>query len=466
MISVTIVFEPVAVPSAVAGAEGASEPGSARDCTYSSAPGAARVATLGRVKADSALLVPVAAQLDDITCIGAEADPADAGLAAAEIASIWESVRDWYRLGGTPAIQVCLRRNGKVVLNRAIGHGWGNAPGDGPDAERIPVTTESPFCGFSTAKGVSAAVMFLLIEQGAFGYDDPVSDYIPEFGANGKAAITIGQVLAHTAGVPFVTPPFRGHEMTFDEELALRGLAALKPSYPPGRFRVYHALTSGLIQRLLVQRATGKRIRDHLAERILDPLGFRWTNLGVRPDDVDAVVPSVKTGPPPSRLAAFVAGKALGGGFAKDAVNRESNQAFLTAELPSGNLVTTAAELARFYEILARGGELDGVRVMRPDTVREMVRPAPRVPGVAGRVSRGGYELGGRRSKFGADTTAHFGRSGFTTQYGWADPERGLAGGILTSGKSSIDGNRPWQLVAQISAACPPLSPAQRVFDL
>src|SRR5690606_15853656 len=119
--------------------------------------------------------------------------------------------------------------------------------------------------------------------------------------------------------VPFVTPPFRGHEMTFDEDLALRGLAALKPSYPPGRFRVYHALTSGLIQRLLVQRATGKRIRDHLSERILDPLGFRWTNLGVRPEDVDLVVPSVKTGPPPSRLSAFVAGKALGGGFAKDA---------------------------------------------------------------------------------------------------------------------------------------------------
>lgn len=429
-------------------------------------PRAPRVATLGRVKADSALLVPVAAELDDITCLGPEADPADAGVDAAAIAALWESVRDWYRLGSTPAIQLCLRRNGKVVLNRAIGHGWGNAPGDGPEAERIPVTTDSPFCGFSTAKGVSAAVMFALIERGAFGFDDRVSDYIPEFAANGKAAITIGQVLAHTAGVPFVTPPYRGHDMVFDEELCLRGLVDLKLSYPPGRFRVYHALTSGLIQRLLVQRATGERLRDHLAELVLDPLGFRWTNLGVRPEDVDAVVPSVKTGPPPSRFASFIAGKALGGGFAKDAVNRESNRSFLTAELPSGNLVTTAAELARFYEILARGGELDGVRIMRPDTVREMVRPAPRVPGIAGRVSRGGYELGGRRSKFGRDTTAHFGRSGFTTQYGWADPARGLAGAILTSGKSSLDGNRPWQLVARISAACPPLPPAQRVFDL
>ncbi len=417
------------------------------------------MATLGRVKADTALLVPVTADLDDITAVGPEDDTPDT-------APIWESVREWYRLGSTPAIQICLRRNGRVVLNRAIGHGWGNAPGDGPEVERIPVTTQTPFCGFSTAKGVSAAVMFMLIEEGAFGFDDPVGDYIPEFAANGKGAITIGQVLTHTAGVPFVTPPYRGHELVFDEELCLRFLADAKPSYPAGRFRVYHALTSGLIQRLLVQRATGKRIRDHLAERVLEPLGFRWTNLGVRPEDVDAVVPSVKTGPPPSWAAAFIAGKALGGGFAKDAVNRESNRAFLTAELPSGNLVTTAAELSRFYEILARGGELDGVRFLRPETVREAVRPAPRVPGIAGRVSRAGYELGGHRSKFGRDTAAHFGRSGFTTQYGWADPARGLSGAILTNGKSSLDGKRPWQLVAQISAAFPPLDPAERVFDL
>ena len=240
--------------------------------------------------------------------------PGTAGRPGRRSRAIWESVRAWYRMGSTPAIQVCLRRNGRVVLNRAIGHGWGNAPGDGPDAERIPVTTETPFCGFSTAKGVSAAVMFMLIEQGAFGFDDPVSDYIPEFAANGKGAVTIGHVLTHTAGVPFVTRPYRGHEMVFDEDLCLRGLVDLKPSYPAGRFRVYHALTSGLIQRLLVQRATGKRLRDHLAERVLEPLGFRWTNLGVAPEDVDAVVPSVKTGPPPSKLASFLAGRALGGG--------------------------------------------------------------------------------------------------------------------------------------------------------
>jgi CubicO group peptidase (beta-lactamase class C family) len=138
----------------------------------------------------------------------------------------------------------------------------------------------------------------------------------------------------------------------------------------------------------------------------------------------------------------------------------------LTAELPSGNLVTTAYELSRFYEILTRGGELDGVRILEPDTLRQAVRPADRMPGLAGAVSRAGFELGGRRSKFGRNTESHFGRSGLTTQYGWADPARGLSGAILTSGKATTDTKRPWQLCARISATIARLDPADRVFDL
>ncbi|WP_378734340.1 serine hydrolase [Nocardia brasiliensis] len=405
-------------------------------------------------------LVAVAEDLDSVTTVGDEDDPAAAGLARGEVEALWESVRAWYRMGTTPAIQVCLRRNGKIVLNRSIGHGWGNAPGDGVDAVKVPATPETPFCGFSTAKGVSAALMFMLIEQGAFRLDDPVCKYIPEFATNGKDRITIGHVLSHSAGVPFVTPPYKGFELVVDEELAARGLADLVPSWPPGRFRIYHAMTSGLIQRLLVQRATGKRMREHLAEQVLEPLGFRWNNFGVRPEDVDKVVAGVKTGPGPSRISKYLARKALGGGLG-GAVSESATRAFLTAELPSGNLVTTAYELSRFYEILTRGGELDGVRIMRPSTLREAIQPADRIPGLAGRVSRAGFELGGRRSKFGRNTRSHFGRSGLTTQYGWADPSRALSGAILTSGKATTDTDRPWHLVAQVSNTVDRLAPSE-----
>ncbi|MFC6010684.1 serine hydrolase [Nocardia lasii] len=413
----------------------------------------------------SALLAPlvtVTEDLDAVTTVGHEDEPADAGTTRAEVEAIWASVRGWYALGTTPAIQVCLRRNGAIVLNRAIGHGWGNAPADRPDAVKIPVTPESPFCGFSTAKGVAATVMSLLVEQGAFALKDPVADYIPEFASHRKGVITIGDVLSHSAGVPFITAPHSGTAAVLDEDLALRTLIDLKPTWPPGRFRVYHALTSGLIQRLLVQRATGKRMREHLADQVLTPLGFRWTNFGVDPADVDKVVPSVKTGPPQPKLARFLAGKALGGRM--DNASKATEAAFLAAELPSGNLVTTAYELSRFYEILARGGELDGVRVIEPDTLRAAITPADRIPGLAGRVSRAGFELGARRSKFGRDTGAHFGRSGLTTQYGWADPDRGLSGAILTSGKAATDLDRPWQLVARISETLAPLPVTERHF--
>lgn len=168
----------------------------------------------------------------------------------------------------------------------------------------------------------------------------------------------------------------------------------------------------------------------------------------------------VKTGPRPSRISKYLARKALGGGLG-GAVSESATRAFLTAELPSGNLVTTAYELSRFYEILTRGGELDGVRIMRPSTLREAIQPADRIPGLAGRVSRAGFELGGRRSKFGRNTRSHFGRSGLTTQYGWADPSRALSGAILTSGKATTDTDRPWHLVAQVSNTVDRLAPSE-----
>lgn len=403
--------------------------------------------------ARSTSLVWVPDNLESVTTVGHE-DALDPDLDPEAVAGLWRGVLEWFRLGSTPAIQVCVRRGGRMVLNRAIGYGWGNEPGAHPDAPKVLVSPDTPFCGFSTAKGVSATLMMMLVERGAFALSDPVCRYVPEFAAHGKRDITIGDVLTHSAGVPFIPRPYKGADLVVDEELAVRALADLKPSWPRHRFRAYHALTSGLIVRLLVRRATGKRMRELLSEHVLQPLRFRWTNFGVRPTEVPRVVPSVKTGPDPSRISVLLARKALGGSLGEQA-SEQATRAFLTAELPSGNLVTTAFELARFYDMLARGGELDGIRIIGTDTLRQAVRPAPWLPGVAGRVSVAGFELGGRRSKFGRDTMAHFGRSGFTTQYGWADPARALAGAILTSGKSTLDGNRPWQLCARIAAVIP-----------
>lgn len=154
--------------------------------------------------ADGKIRVPV--DLDSVTAIGEE-DHSDVDSAAVE--RIWRATRHWYRAGMHPAIQLCIRRHGRVVLNRAIGHGWGNAPTDPPDAEKIPVTTDTPFCVYSAAKAMTATVVHMLVERGVFSLDDRVCDYIPSYTSHGKDRTTIRHVLTHSAGSRFRPAPSR-----------------------------------------------------------------------------------------------------------------------------------------------------------------------------------------------------------------------------------------------------------------
>ena len=263
-----------------------------------------------------------------------------------------------------PAIQLCLRHNGKVVLNRAIGHGWGNGPDDPPDAEKVPVTTETPFCVYSAAKAITTTVVHMLVERGVFSLDDRVCDYLPSYTSHGKDRTTIRHVMTHSAGVPFATGPRPDLKRMDDSEYAREMLGNLKPIYRPGLVHIYHALTWGPLVREIVSAATGKNIRDVLATEILDPLGFRWTNYGVAEADVPLVAPSHPTGKPlpPPIAAAF---RTAVGGTMHQIIPFSNTPRFLTGVVPSSNTVSTADELSRFAEILRRGGELDGVRIMR-----------------------------------------------------------------------------------------------------
>ncbi|HMZ14175.1 MAG TPA: serine hydrolase, partial [Mycobacterium sp.] len=99
--------------------------------------------------------IAVPADLDAVTDVGEE-DHSEVSAAAVE--RIWQAASYWYQAGMHPAIQVCLRHNGNVVLNRAIGHAHGNGPDDPPDAERVPVGTDTPFCVYSAAKAITTTV--------------------------------------------------------------------------------------------------------------------------------------------------------------------------------------------------------------------------------------------------------------------------------------------------------------------
>ena len=295
------------------------------------------------------------------TCADEVADVEELGMTATGIERIWAAVERLYRSGFYPAIALCVRRHGQVVLDRAIGHACGNGPSDRPDAARTLATPETPFVIFSASKAMTAVVVHLLDERGMLHVDDRVCEYIPEYAVHGKEAITIGQVLSHRAGVRNLPVEAFDLDRFSDREFRLEALCAAKPRSRPGKLLSYHAVSGGFILAEIVQRVTGRDIRAVLGQEILDPLGFRWGNYGVSPKDVDRVGLSYPTGPPALPPLSTVLERALG--LPPDEITINSNDPrFLTGIVPSGKLVTTANEASRFFEMPGAGGELDGVR--------------------------------------------------------------------------------------------------------
>ena len=406
--------------------------------------------------------IRVPADLDAVTDVGAEDH---SGIDPAAVERIWAAARHWYAAGMHPAIQVCLRHNGNVVLNRAIGHGWGNGPDDPPDAERVPVATSTPFCVYSAAKAITTTVVHMLAERGHFSLDDRVCDHLPGYTSHGKDRTTIRHVVTHSAGVPFATGPRPDLRRMNDSEYAREMLGNLRPVYPPGLVHIYHGVTWGPLIREIVSAATGRDIREILATEILEPLGFRWTNYGVAEQDVPLVAPSHVTGKPlPAPIArAF---KLAVGGTMHQIIPFSNTPAFLTSVVPSSSTISTAEELSRFAEILRRGGELDGVRVMRPETLRAATAQARRLrPDVATGLMPlrwgTGYMLGSTRfGPFGRNAPRAFGHTGLVDIAVWADPARGLAAAVVSSGKPGrhAEAHRYPDLLDAITAEIPPVN--------
>ncbi len=403
--------------------------------------------------------IRVPADLDSVTARGAE-DHSEVDPAAVE--RIWAAARYWYSAGMQPAIQVCLRRGGKVILDRAIGHAWGNGPADPVDAEKVPVSTETPFCVYSAAKAITTTVAHMLVERGVFALEDRVCDYLPGYTSHGKDRTTIRHVLTHSAGIPFATGPQPDLKRMDDSDYAREMLGRMKPVYRPGLVHIYHGVTWGPLMREIISAATGRGIRDILAEEILGPLGFRWTNYGVAPADVSKVAPSHVTGKPlPAPIAkAF---KLAVGGTPQQIIPFSNTPEFLTGVIPSSNTVSNAHELSRFAEILCRGGELDGVQIMSPRTLRAATAEARRLrPDLAvGMMPMRwgtGYMLGAKRfGPFGRDAEGAFGHTGLTDIAVWADPQRALSVAVVSSGKPSghPEAKRYPALLSRINAEIP-----------
>jgi CubicO group peptidase (beta-lactamase class C family) len=386
--------------------------------------------------------IHVRRDLAAITTTATEADPASVGLDSEAVEKMWRAARDLYRSGVHPALQLCVRRHGEVVIDRAIGHASGNGPDDGRDSERVLVSTDTPFCVFSASKAVTAMVVHKLHERGVLSIEDRVADYIPEYAAHGKGDTTIAHVLAHRAGVPTLPREALDIERIGDREHVIQVIAGAKPFVKPGTLLAYHAVSGGFILGEIVHRATGRSIKDALEEEFLRPLGFRWMNYGVAEADLGEVGLNYVTGPPLLPPLSNLVSRVLGNPI--DAVVELSNDPrFLTAVVPAANIVTNANELSRFFEIFRAGGAIDGVRVMEPETIARALTEQSRLEidlslGFPTRFSLG-LMLGAKvLSLFGRDTDQAFGHLGLINIMGWADPQRGLSAALITSGKPML----------------------------
>jgi CubicO group peptidase (beta-lactamase class C family) len=402
-------------------------------------------------------------ELEEVRSVGEEVDPREVRIDASAVERVWQACEALYHTGAHPAIQVCIRREGRIVLHRALGHAAGNAPDDPPDAPKVLCGLETPFCIYSASKAITAMLIHKLDEKRVLHLEDRVCDFIPEFGRYGKHRITLRHILAHRAGIPNLPPEAIDLDLLTQPERVTEILCEAQPRSRPGRLLAYHAVSGGFVLAEVVRRTTGHDIRQVLEQQILEPLGFRWMRYGVKPEDVDRVARNAFTGPPVPPPLSLLLRRALGTGM-REAVELSNDPRFVTGIIPSGNVVTTADELCAFYQCLLDEGALDGVRVFEPSTVRHATTEQSYwemdftliVPIRYGL----GFMLGDKPiSLFGADNPRAFGHLGLSNMFSWADPQRQLSVAILTSGKPILSAHfvRVVQILYEIGRAFPKL---------
>jgi CubicO group peptidase (beta-lactamase class C family) len=252
----------------------------------------------------------------------------------------------------------------------------------------------------SVTKGLAALCIELLNDRGLIDMDAKVTTYWPEYGQNGKADTTVRMIQMHTCGVigfPTVHQIVKWDGTGWDDLDAIAaGLAAAKPAWEPGTQHGYHAVTYGWLVGELVRRVTGgTTLGQFFAKEYAEPLGAD-VHIGATPDvlarvaDVllinrDEVKGAEKfvTNLVMKRLRGdTLAGQAFlsdGKASIMDSIDKLlANDKFLSAEVPASNGLATARGLARTFQVLAQGGEVDGRRYLSAESVAEWIKPAAR----------------------------------------------------------------------------------------
>ena len=288
---------------------------------------------------------------------------------------------------GEHACQLAVYRDGGLVCDLAAG----------------AATPETIFPLFSAGKGPMITAVLRLVERGEVDLDRPVAEYWPEFGVNGKEAITLRTVLNHRAGL-FSLPASSFAEQA-DWEFMCSALAARRPVGVPGTRTRYHALTFAWLVGECCRRATGRDFKTIITDEVLRPAGIADEfSYGISAADEWRTLP-VHHAPEAAEewIVKFIGDEAIRRGF-----------------LPSANAFGTARALARHYMLLLRGD------LVGRDMLDEAITP----------VERGADDPVRGWERFGLGyillERGAFGHAGMLGAEGFAVPELGLAVGFAT----------------------------------
>lgn len=284
-----------------------------------------------------------------------------------------------------------------------------------PDAAAVTPDTVYDAASLSKVLATAPAIL-LLAEDGKLDLDAKLVDYFPECAGGGKEAITIRQLLTHTSGLAAGLPA----KPAWSGDAAAHALACAQAvTHPPGSFFRYSDINYILLGQL-VQKLANKPLDVFAQERIFTPLAMRDTGyLPLRRFARERIAPTRKVGgDAASSLHQDVGGGALLQGVVHDPTVRR-----IGGVAGSAGVFSTARDVARFARMLLAGGELDGVRILAPDSVR-LLTTVQSPPGIAALRGLGmdidsPYALRPRGTLY---PVGSFGHTGFTGCILWIDP--------------------------------------------
>lgn len=337
------------------------------------------------------------------------------GFVAPGFEAVQEAFADNFARGDEHGAGFAALLDGETIID--LHGGWADRDADRPwDSQTIvPV--------YSTSKGIAALILAMAVEDLPAGYETPVSEVWPEFAAEGKDAVTIGEAASHQAGLPGFAEAM-DPALWLDPSACAAAIAALPPMWPPGSAHGYHPLTWGYITGEIVKRITGRTLGTILREDICAPLGIDF-QIGTPESEHHRVADLLRPKAlaalgemTPPRLAAF--GRKWSAPDRGGSIWRE-------IEIPSANGIGTALGVAILYNAYATGGTVGGKRLMRPGTFEALTTPRTDGPDlVLPEVTRFGAGIMSNAYKSLGPFKDGWGHSGWGGSLAIASPSRGL----------------------------------------